>query len=241
MSLIDRFTVLAESAKSNGINRLLLKKAFAGSSIEEFDNGTEVLNVILWDEGSQSAILFLNKKWDVTGFIWNDDESTMEMDWEDSPELTSFFASCVSWAKENGVSFEEAGCGEVHDDLFNEVQEASTKNLLEELRLVLEDNHCSIDDVAYVKMLDRGGSFVCIAPEIFMEMASGVEYNGGRHYAAIQSDMEIVLKDGSFIGRMWADGSEWFRFYRTPEKNPSISNLGREDLCFFNHELNMKD
>ena len=243
MSLMDRFTVLAESEKSNGCSRLLLEKAFAGSSMEEFDNGSNISDVVVWDEGQQSAILFLDKDWNVSGFSWTDEEQDPDFNWMDSPELASFFASCISWARKNGVSLEEAGCMDGHLDAekLDEPVEASMKNLLQELRVVLEDNNCLMEDIAYVKMLDRNGSPVCIAPEIFMEMASSVEYMDGRFYASIQSDMEIVLKDGSFIGRMWADGSEWFRFYRAPERNPDIRNLGRDDLCFFNSDMDKKD
>ena len=110
------------------------------------------------------------------------------------------------------------------------------KNLLNELRQTLEDNKCFMDDIAYAEMMSRDGRLVYISPAIFTEMASEIDYVDGSKCAAIHPDLKIVLKDGSFVGRMWADGSEWYRFYKRPDVNPEMANLGRDDLCFFSHE-----
>lgn len=238
MSLMDRFTVLSESAKSNGINRLLLEKAFAGSSLESFDNGSDIADVICWDEGSQSAILFLNEEWKAVGFTWNDEEERPGAEWMDCPELVQFFDACILYACENDIPLDELGCRneDVVEDGCERIPGQRHKNLLNELRQTLEDNKCFMDDIAYAEMMSRDGRLVCISPAIFMEMASGIDYVDGSMCAAIHPDLKIVLKDGSFVGRMWADGSEWYRFYKRPDVNPEMANLGRDDLCFFSHE-----
>jgi len=234
---MDRFTVLSESAKSNGINRLLLEKAFAGSSLESFDNGSDIADVICWDEGFQSAILFLNEEWKAVGFTWNDEEHP-EAEWKDSPKLAQFFDACILYACKNDIPLDELGCrdGDAVENEEQVIPGQRHKNLLNELRQTLEDNHCLMEDVAYAEMMSRDGSLVCISPAIFNEMASEIDYVDGSMTASIHPDLKIVLKDGSFIGRMWADGSEWFRFWKHPEMDPEMANLGRDDLCFFSHE-----
>ncbi len=83
----------------------------------------------------------------------------------------------------------------------------------------------------------KDGNAVCISPERFIEIASGTDYMDGIGGPAIHEALKVVLKDGSFIGRMWADGSEWFRFYERPEMNPTMSDIGREDLCILSKDV----
>lgn len=253
MSLMDRFMVLASKAQSNGIDKVLLQQVFYGSRMEGFDNGSDdITDVILWDEetqsGSQSAILFLDRDWNVSGFSWSDNEIP-DLEWKDDASIASFFADCIAYARENGISLDDLGCADADsgeesaDDVpaSDFISGGRVKNLLNELRTTIEGNYCSMDDIAYVEMRDRNGRMVCISPAIFMDMASQIEYQDGRHEAAIHNDLKIVLKDGSFISRMWSDGSEWFRFYEKPDMNPNIVNLCRDDLCFFNSDMDRKD
>lgn len=231
MSLIQRFTVLSESARNRGLDRLTVEKTFAGSSLEAFDNGSDISDVVCWDEGQQSAILFLDSQWNVAGFTWNDDEDA-RAEWVDSSEMASFFSSCISYAKENHLSLQDLGCadGNAEDEDENSIWEAPV-GLMEEVRQVLEDNNRVVEDVAYVKVPRKDGGFACIPFEHFAEIASSVEYERIGSGPAIHSDLCIVLKDGSFLGRMWADGSEWFHFYDAPEQNPEMACPSRDELC----------
>lgn len=232
MSLIQRFTVLSESAQNRGLDRLTVEKAFAGSSLEAFDNGSDISDVVCWDEGQQSAILFLDSQWNVAGFTWNDEEERPNAEWIDSPELAAFFSSCISYAKENHLSLQDLGCadGDAENGDEDSIWEAPV-SLMEEVRQVLEDNGRVVEDVAYVKVPMKRGGFACILFEHFAEIASGVEYERIGSGPAIHSDLCIVLKDGSFLGRMWSDGSEWFRFHEAPEQNPEMACPSRDELC----------
>jgi len=233
MSLIQRFTVLSESAQNRGLDRLTVEKAFAGSSLEAFDNGSDISDVVCWDEGQQSAILFLDSQWNVAGFTWNDEEKRPNAEWIDSPELASFFSSCISYAKENHLSLHDLGCadGDAEDEDEDAFYEAPV-SLMEEVRQAIEDSGRSVEDVAYVKVVRKNaGGYACIPFEHFAEIASGVEYERIADGPAIHSGLCIVLKDGSFFGRMWSDGSEWFHFYEAPEKNPEMAFPSRDELC----------
>ena len=232
MSLLERFNVLSESAQNHGLDRLTVEKAFAGSSLEAFDNGSDISDVICWDEGQQSAILFLDSQWNVAGFTWNDEEERPNAEWIPSAELAHFFSSCISYAKENHLSLQDLGCadGDAEDEDEDSIWEAPV-SLMEEVRQVLENSSHVVEDVAYVKVPMKRGGFACIPFEHFAEIASNVEYERIGTVPAIHSDLCIVLKDGSFFGRMWADGSEWFHFYEAPEQNPEMACPSRDELC----------
>lgn len=238
MSLMDRFNVLSQSAKDKGLSKDILAKAFAGSSMDGFDNGSEITDVICWDEGPQSAIVFLNEDWNVLDFSWVDEDASPDWEWKSNSELAGFFASCISYAKEHGIPLDEAGCRDASDEASTEKAFGrQPKNLLHELQIILEGNSCSIGDVAYVEVMAKDGNAVCISPERFIEIASGIDYMDGIGGPAIHEALKVVLKDGSFIGRMWADGSEWFRFYEKPAMNPKLSDIGREGLCILSADV----
>lgn len=229
MSLMDRFNVLSQSAKDKGLSKDILAKAFAGSSMDGFDNGSEITDVICWDEGPQSAIVFLNEDWNVLDFSWVDEDANPDWEWKSNPELAGFFASCISYAKENHLSLHGFGCADAEDE--DAIHEAPV-NLMEEARQALEDSGRSVDDVAYVKVVRRNaGGYACIPFEHFAEIASSVEYECIADGPAIHSGLCIVLKDGSFFDRMWSDGSEWFRFHEAPEKSPKMAYPTRDEVC----------
>lgn len=232
MSLIQRFTVLSESAQNHGLDRLTVEKAFAGSSLEAVGNDSSIADAVCWNEGQQSAMLCLDTQWNVAGFLWNDEEECPNAEWIPSAELAHFFSSCISYAKENHLSLQDLGCadGDAEDEDEDSIWEAPV-SLMGEVRQVLENSNRVVEDVAYVKVPMKRGGFACIPFEHFAEIASDVEYERIGTVPAIHSDLCIVMKDGSFFGRMWADGSEWFHFYEAPEQNPEMACPSRDELC----------
>ena len=67
----------------------------------------------------------------------------------------------------------------------------------------------------------------------FIRYCKYVDKNGKTAKNVLEDVVLIVLKDGSFLGRMWADGSEWFHFYEAPEQNPEMACPSRNELCIF--------
>ena len=114
MSLMDRFNVLSQSASDRGVDKAILVRAFDGATYDGFDNGSNITDVVCWDEGSQSSILFLDKDQKVLDFSWVDSESPKDWDWKSDSKLAGFFASCIAYAKSNGLLLSDVGCKDYH-------------------------------------------------------------------------------------------------------------------------------
>lgn len=112
MSLMDRFRVLAEKAES-GVDRDILERAFAGSILDSMETGmSDIADVVVWDEGEQSAILFLDGNWNVSDFSWTDGEEDPDFNWRPVPEMAEFFSKCIAYAREKRIPLDECGCAD---------------------------------------------------------------------------------------------------------------------------------
>lgn len=253
MSLMDRINVLNESAKARGFSKDLLEKVFAGSSMDAFDDGSEVTDVITWDEGSQSAIAFLvrtDDTWKTMGFsICEDVEPGSWDEWKELPAGIELVQGCIEYADASGISLESVGCtgaskygarpGEADDVPAWARTDYGETTLYKEVRSALKLNGYSEEDVLYAEVMTKNCNVVCIEGSRFLEMAKEVKYNAYQWVSkpAIQDDLRIVFKNGSFLSRMCCDGSEWFKLYEAPDLNPKYSNLDRKDLCLLNADL----
>jgi len=80
-------------------------------------------------------------------------------------------------------------------------------NFYEETIDVIKNVGKTLDDVLYVYIEGK-----CCKPEKFFEKIKEIEYDSGYGLQEINSSLEIVFRNGSFLKRSEYDGSEWWSF-----------------------------
>lgn len=252
LSITERMHALHDRLEGNGCTKDLLERVFVGSSMDAFDNGSEVTDVIVWDEGSQSAIAFLARQddsWRTTGFsICEDTEVGSWDEWKDFPEAMELVEACIAYARENDISLEEVGCigatppGDGLEDV-DDAPEYGGTTLYNEVKAILKLNAYGLDDVLYAEVMAKDCNVACIEGARFLEMAKKVKFN--LHWwsskPVIQDDLKIVLKDGSYLVHMHCDGSEWFKLCQAPDMNPKYSSVDFNDLCFLTNDASKEN
>jgi len=90
-------------------------------------------------------------------------------------------------------------------------------NLLEETLEAIRKSGHTVDDVSWVGSAD--GKYA-ISWEEFEEIAREVDYDSGFGAQEVACDLVVVFSDDTWLEREEYDGSEWWRYCRSPRRRP---------------------
>jgi hypothetical protein len=105
-----------------------------------------------------------------------------------------------------------------------------TINFKEEIIEKLKLHNYSVNDIAYVVVFDRKGNRHCVDANEFLEYAARINYDNGYGTDYIETNIQIVMKDGNYFSRNEYDGSEWFNLNIVPSLDEAVEAFDENEM-----------